>query len=141
MGDEQTADPASAEARMDDVKAVASALRRFTPHDLQKNIDRSALNQWANTLDRAGTRIAAHVATLTGQRDRALEQMDTETARANGLTDVNQQLGAKLRVTVEALSELRINANRLCDRQLGGTYETDCRRSLKKAEDALKETR
>jgi hypothetical protein len=38
---------------------------------------------------------------------------------------------------VEALQELRINANRLCDRQLGGTYEEDCRRSLKKAEAAL----
>jgi hypothetical protein len=36
----------------------------------------------------------------------------------------------------EALDELRINANRLCDRQLGGTYEDDCRRSLAKA-DAL----
>ena len=38
---------------------------------------------------------------------------------------------------IEALKELRINANRLCDRQLGGTYEEDCRRSLKRAEAAL----
>jgi hypothetical protein len=37
----------------------------------------------------------------------------------------------------KALEELRINANRLCDRQLGGTYEDDCRRSLAKAEAAL----
>lgn len=37
----------------------------------------------------------------------------------------------------EALRELRINANRLCDRNLGGTYEDDCRRSLKKAEATL----
>jgi hypothetical protein len=37
----------------------------------------------------------------------------------------------------EALSELRINANRLCDRSLGGSYEDDCRLSLKRAETAL----
>jgi excisionase family DNA binding protein len=36
-----------------------------------------------------------------------------------------------------ALVELRINANRLCDRMLGGTYEDDCRRSIAKADEAL----
>ena len=38
----------------------------------------------------------------------------------------------------EALKELRINANRLCDRNLGGTYEEDCRRSIAKADAALR---
>jgi hypothetical protein len=38
---------------------------------------------------------------------------------------------------LEALKELRINANRLCDRNLGGTYEEDCRRSIDKADAAL----
>jgi hypothetical protein len=38
----------------------------------------------------------------------------------------------------EALQTLRINANRLCDRQLGGTYEDDCRRSIAKADDVLR---
>lgn len=42
-----------------------------------------------------------------------------------------------LSVVVEALEQLRIDANRLCDRQLGGTYEDDCRRSLRKADAAL----
>ena len=37
----------------------------------------------------------------------------------------------------EALKELRIDANRLCDRCLGGTYEDDCRRSIDKADDAI----
>ncbi len=32
---------------------------------------------------------------------------------------------------------LCIDANRLCDRQLGGTYEEDCRRSIAKADAAL----
>ena len=41
----------------------------------------------------------------------------------------------------QALAELRINANRLCDRNLGGTYEEDCRRSLAKAEAALTKAR
>jgi hypothetical protein len=38
---------------------------------------------------------------------------------------------------LSALRELRINANRLCDRNLGGTYEDDCRRSLARADAAL----
>ena len=39
-----------------------------------------------------------------------------------------------------ALEELRINANRLCDRDLGGTYEDDCRRSIAEADAALAAT-
>jgi hypothetical protein len=37
----------------------------------------------------------------------------------------------------EALEDLVQNANRLCDRQLGGTYEEDCRRSIAQARAAL----
>lgn len=40
----------------------------------------------------------------------------------------------------EALEELRINANRLCDRNLGGTYEDDCRRSIANADVLLRAT-
>lgn len=40
-----------------------------------------------------------------------------------------------------ALSDLRQNANRLCDRNLGGTYEDDCRRSIVKADAALRRAR
>lgn len=36
-----------------------------------------------------------------------------------------------------ALEQLRIDANRLCDRMLGGTYEDDCRRSIAAADAAL----
>lgn len=36
-----------------------------------------------------------------------------------------------------ALKELRQDANRLCDRGLGGTYEEDCRRSIAKVDAAL----
>lgn len=39
-----------------------------------------------------------------------------------------------------ALQRLRIDANRLCDRQLGGTYEDDCRRSIAMADAVLKDT-
>lgn len=38
---------------------------------------------------------------------------------------------------IEALRDLRINANRLCDRNLGGTYEEDCRRSIARADAVL----
>lgn len=38
----------------------------------------------------------------------------------------------------DALRELRVNANRLCDRQLGGTYEEDCRRSIARVNEALR---
>lgn len=41
--------------------------------------------------------------------------------------------------TVEALRTLRIDANRLCDRQLGGTYEEDCRRAIAAADAVLSE--
>lgn len=37
-----------------------------------------------------------------------------------------------------ALVQLVIDANRLCDRQLGGTYEDDCRRSIDIARAALR---
>lgn len=33
-----------------------------------------------------------------------------------------------------ALKQLRLDANRLCDRNLGGTYEEDCRRSITAAD-------
>lgn len=36
-----------------------------------------------------------------------------------------------------ALRDLRQNANRLCDRNLGGTYEEDCRRSIAQADVVL----
>lgn len=46
------------------------------------------------------------------------------------LVEEREELRAMLR-------ELVIDANRLCDRNLGGTYEEDCRRSLKKADDLI----
>jgi hypothetical protein len=38
---------------------------------------------------------------------------------------------------VAAAQELRNDANRLCDRNLGGTYEEDCRRSIAAFDAAL----
>jgi hypothetical protein len=37
-----------------------------------------------------------------------------------------------------ALQTLVIDANRLCDRKMGGTYEEDCRRSILAAREALR---
>lgn len=36
-----------------------------------------------------------------------------------------------------ALKALRIDANRLCDRQLGGSYEDDCRKAIVTADAAI----
>jgi hypothetical protein len=36
-----------------------------------------------------------------------------------------------------ALRALRIDAKRLCDRQLGGSYEADCRRAIAVADAAI----
>lgn len=43
----------------------------------------------------------------------------------------------QLMQVTEALKELRINANRLCDHNQGGTYEEDCRRSIANADAVL----
>jgi hypothetical protein len=53
-------------------------------------------------------------------------------------SSVSERLRA-LREMYCALNELRVNANRLCDRNQGGTYEEDCRRSLARADAAIAE--
>lgn len=54
---------------------------------------------------------------------------ETKTA----LEEARQQIAA----LTKALTTLRIDANRLCDRQLGGSYEQDCRAAIKLADAAL----
>lgn len=43
----------------------------------------------------------------------------------------------KERAVTTALERLIVDANRLCDRQLGGTYEADCRQSIDAARQAI----
>jgi hypothetical protein len=60
--------------------------------------------------------------------------------RTVSIEEIEELVQAVLSVNddvVAALKDLRINANRLCDRQLGGTYEDDCRRSIARADAAL----
>ncbi len=40
-----------------------------------------------------------------------------------------------------ALMALRVDANRLCDRMLGGTYEEDCRRTIAVVDAVIAKTR
>ena len=42
-------------------------------------------------------------------------------------------------ILIEALTLLRIDANRLCDRMLGGSYEYDCRLAIRRADEVLHE--
>jgi hypothetical protein len=81
------------------------------------------------------------------ERDAAMEKVDEllecpsfqcpyEKRMRAAEAERDQQAGA-LGTLREALERLRIDANRLCDRQLGGTYEDDCRRSIAVAVAAL----
>lgn len=47
--------------------------------------------------------------------------------------EANARLIAAAPELLDALKALAIDANRLCDRNLGGTYEEDCRRALEVA--------
>ncbi len=51
--------------------------------------------------------------------------------------DANAYLIAAAPDLLVALQALRIDANRLCDRQLGGSYEDDCRLAIKNADAAI----
>lgn len=55
--------------------------------------------------------------------------------------NANARLIAAAPDILDALKGLRISANRLCDRMLGGTYEDDCRRSIVRADAALAKAR
>ncbi len=49
----------------------------------------------------------------------------------------NAQLIAAAPNLLAALKTLRLDANRLCDRCLGGTYEDDCRTAIEIADAAI----
>ncbi len=51
--------------------------------------------------------------------------------------EANARLVAAVPDLLDALRALRIDANRLCDRQLGGSYEADCRRAIAIADAAI----
>lgn len=48
-----------------------------------------------------------------------------------------EDVAIKLEDCRTAMDDLIQNANRLCDRSLGGTYEDDCRQSLERARRVL----
>jgi len=52
----------------------------------------------------------------------------------------NASLHQERETLQQAVETLCIDANRLCDRNLGGTYEEDCRRSITVARAALRTT-
>lgn len=105
-------------------------------------------------LDHYASRLATFISTLMADRDHAREerekeeqvqefpsrvvdsQYDPPSARPLATAGSNDVVPALL-TALKALKALRIDANRLCDRNLGGTYEEDCRRAIAIADAAI----
>ncbi len=112
-----------------DLPMTAAALRALVTERDALQIDRDGLAKGLCSVAAERDALTQQLAEMV-----APEELRQWKAEADALTAEN----ARLR---DALSQLRIDANRLCDRQLGGSYEDDCRRSLKQAEDALRATK
>lgn len=85
------------------------------------------------TFDHLVAEVDRHRAERIGyqmEADRLLREKNEDRQTIDRLTAEREALR-------QALSQLRIDANRLCDRNLGGTYEEDCRRSLDSAKRVL----
>lgn len=67
-------------------------------------------------------------------------QLDADREAIDKLQKERDEQRTLLRELAEALKLLCGDANRLCDRQLGGTYEEDCRRAIDQARAALART-
>lgn len=82
---------------------------------------------------------------LTQRAERAEAKAREECTRVWKLYDLERAARQRVEDSVTelhaALRELGIDANRLCDRNLGGTYEADCRRSIAKADVAMEAAR
>lgn len=101
------------------------------------------LGQWevSDTIDMLRTRLAC-VSAVARRLDPDYEMPEAErrpSQHVQRAVKVVHDAAAEvyMRELVGAAAELRVNANRLCDRQLGGTYEEDCRRSLARIDKAL----
>lgn len=77
---------------------------------------------------------------LSLQNDHAFERAELSAAWRAMLPQLECN-GEPLADAIQEYGRRRIDANRLCDRQLGGTYEEDCRRAIAVADQALREVR
>jgi predicted RNase H-like nuclease (RuvC/YqgF family) len=117
----------------------AEDVQRLTEQNdglLRNNIkfDRAAqfANEEVQRLTAENEQMRATAVDVRAQHDRFLEKIQQLTVEHAE----DAKYIARLR---EALRSLRIDANRLCDRQLGGSYEDDCRLAIKAADAVLKE--
>ena len=87
--------------------------------------------------DRSLRQLREQLTAAEQARDEANRQLEVANNTIDALIpklDESEQSRETLRT---ALHDLRVDANRLCDRQLGGTYEADCRLSIARADAAL----
>jgi hypothetical protein len=128
---------------------------------LQKTRPKSSWELRAEAAEARVTELEATLARVTAEKDEAqaqiaeareacpcvrqqrffdaslLEAVNEEVSRSFRLQSRAEQAEAEAHALREALAQLRIDANRLCDRSLGGTYEDDCRRSIAAADAVL----
>jgi hypothetical protein len=82
---------------------------------------------WHTDLNRGQWSVRTHNGMVVTRIARWTEDIDEADAR----------LIAAAPELLAALKTLVIDANRLCDRNLGGTYEADCRRAIADARTAI----
>lgn len=99
------------------------------PEGLDKEIDRALFK----LDDEIGFQIVSDTRGPTAEGERQYQQ----------IRDILRKFALRARPALsdetlrQVLEELVIDANRLCDRNQGGTYEDDCRRSIAKARAVL----
>lgn len=124
--------------------------KRYTDDKIMTPMQRAGLERYRDGVgvwprqDVSPSRVASALAEIDALKARVKEleaERDAELAIALWgklcVSKQHEELKARLDAVLAAAKALRIDANRLCDRNLGGTYEDDCRRAIAAIDAAL----